>query len=42
MPLLNHVSPLIDSDVRDIMGPDGCYDASITTVLTTALANRRR
>ena len=39
MPLLWQTDPLIDSDVQD-MGPWGCYDTSILTVILTDLANR--
>src|SRR5882762_8805988 len=36
MPLLSQTDPRIDSDVQD-MGPWGCYDTSILTVILTDL-----
>ncbi|MCS7030667.1 MAG: hypothetical protein NZL92_03930 [Gloeomargarita sp. SKYG116] len=39
MPLLTQTDPRLDADVKD-MGPVGCYDTSILTVILTALANR--
>ena len=40
MPLLSQLDPRIDKDVQD-MSPWGCYDTSITTIISTALANRK-
>src|SRR5688500_7364364 len=39
MPLLNQMDDRLDGDVK-ALGPWGCYDTSIATVLLTALANR--
>jgi hypothetical protein len=39
MPLLTQTDPRLDADIKD-MGPLGCYDTSIATVILTALANR--
>ena len=41
MPLISQTDERIDKDVQD-MSPWGCYDASITTVISTALANRKK
>ncbi|HXG82833.1 MAG TPA: hypothetical protein VNI84_02305 [Pyrinomonadaceae bacterium] len=41
MPLLSQVDERIDKDVQ-WMSPWGCYDTSITTVISTALANRKK
>lgn len=39
MPLLLQTDPRVDVDVAN-MGPAGCYDASVTIVDSTAIANR--
>ncbi len=41
MPLLNQMDPRLDKDVRDV-GPWGCYNTAIVTVILTALANRNK
>lgn len=40
MPLLNQSDPRIDGDLK-YLSPWGCYDTSIVTVISTALANRK-
>jgi hypothetical protein len=38
MPMIPQADPGVDADVKDLTG-SGCYDASVTTVMVTALAN---
>jgi hypothetical protein len=39
MPLFLQTDPRLDTDVTE-MGPNGCFDTSIATLIITALANR--